>query len=439
MVSSSHVPSYPSLAGSSITQRGRHFVDEHQRVVSLRGFNVSGGSKIPARPNALETLDDETWFDHRNVSFVGRPFPIEDARHHFGRLLTWGYPYVRFLLTWESLSHSGPSVSDLDPDFIDYVTSLMEIASDMGLKVVLCAHQDVFSRLSGGSGAPGWTLEAAGFDLRSLQQTGAAYVQNVEDANLKSGPSDPREVKGPFVWPSGYTKLAAATMATLFWAGEIFAWQHRLSAADGSDKTVNIQEYLQTSYLEAFGALADRLGHLQAVLGFEVINEPHRGFVGLQAGTEGKSGGSNRDGWNHWCYETDLHVGPFPSLLQSLALGEGHRQEVPYYVKTWPFPTKKSHMTVIDPQGQGCWAETKTESFDSAISRDKSSSTLKPQQSAECLWRRHGVWDWDDKSQRALVKNRTFFEKDPRPDYEGRSIEWYKDCHAPFIVKFAQR
>jgi len=32
----------------------------------------------------------------------------------------------------------------------------MKLFEEFGMKVVICAHQDCWSRMSGGSGAPGW-------------------------------------------------------------------------------------------------------------------------------------------------------------------------------------------------------------------------------------------------------------------------------------------
>ncbi|CAG8837900.1 16923_t:CDS:2, partial [Racocetra persica] len=66
------------------------------------------------------------FFDHRNVSFVGRPFPLEEVHEHFSRLRTWGLTFVRLLVTWEALEHAGPGI--YDEEFIDY---LINIISEM--------------------------------------------------------------------------------------------------------------------------------------------------------------------------------------------------------------------------------------------------------------------------------------------------------------------
>lgn len=74
-------------------------------------------------------------------------------------------------------------------------------------------------------------------------------------------------------------------MATLFWAGDVFAptLTCQRSALDGSGnaETVSIQTFLQDAYFEAFGRLADAVRGLEACIGFEAMNEPHRGLVNL--------------------------------------------------------------------------------------------------------------------------------------------------------------
>lgn len=75
--------------------------------------------------------------------------------------------------------------------------------SQYSIVAIVSMHQDVWSRYSGGSGAPAWTLEAVGFDLTKLEETGAAYLGGVRDPGVDHD-------RGR--WPTGYQKLASSTM-----------------------------------------------------------------------------------------------------------------------------------------------------------------------------------------------------------------------------------
>ncbi|KAF7547352.1 hypothetical protein G7Z17_g7784 [Cylindrodendrum hubeiense] len=413
-----HDLSDAALGGPIRIQDG-HFIDVHGRVLSLRGLNVSGASKLPTTPNGLSHLTDG-FYNHRTVTFTGRPFPLDEAPLHFRRLQTWGLPVIRLLVTWESLGHSGPDPGKhLDTDYITYLKALIEMMPEYGIKCFICAHQDVWSRFSGGSGAPGWTFEAAGLDIEAFTETGAAYVHGQDEKRRKNGPIDVREPSGPFLWPSGYQKLAASTMATLFWAGDALAPKLKCRRApidhEGDLEDVSIQSLLQDAFVEAFGKLADNVRDLEACLGFEPLNEPHRGLVNLH----------DFHGWN---YDTDLHIGHYPSFAQALALGSGYAQTVNFYIKSWPFPTRVSHKSEVDPKGRSAWLSH----------GDKNAS--EPQHGmGQCVWHAHGVWKWDEQKQAADVLDKDYFDTDHRPGREGNKIEWYRDCYAPFLKKFSDR
>lgn len=66
-------------------------------------------------------------------------------------------------------------------------------------------HQDVWSRYSGGSGAPAWTLEVVGFDLHAIEDTGGAWLHG------QRGGGHVEAERG--LWPCGYHKLVASTMS----------------------------------------------------------------------------------------------------------------------------------------------------------------------------------------------------------------------------------
>ena len=92
-----------------------------------------------------------------------------------------------------------------DTEYLDYLRKMLLLLPQYGMTAFVALHQDVWSRYSGGSGAPAWTLEAVGFDLHALEESEAAWLKGVK------GGGHVESERG--VWPCGYQKLAAATMA----------------------------------------------------------------------------------------------------------------------------------------------------------------------------------------------------------------------------------
>lgn len=51
------------------------FSDKSGGIILLRGVNLAGSSKLPTIPDGTTLLDQtESFKNHRNVSFIGRPF-----------------------------------------------------------------------------------------------------------------------------------------------------------------------------------------------------------------------------------------------------------------------------------------------------------------------------------------------------------------------------
>ncbi|KAI7892581.1 glycoside hydrolase superfamily [Mucor mucedo] len=365
-----------------ITHSGQWFKDSLGRTLLMRGINVGGSSKLPTSPYAGSThlYDEVLFWDHRNVSFVGRPFPLEEAHEHFSRLRAWGLTLIRFLVPWESIEHSGPG--SYDEEYITYLRSLIEIMPKYGLKCVIDPHQDTWSRFSGGSGAPGWTFEVAGLDIKAFKETGAAYVHNTNAV-----PGDPL----PMVWPTNYTKLASCTMFTLFFAGDTFAPNRKYQGK-------SIQQFLNDSFVNAYQHLATRLVDLDAVMGFEFMNEPHPGYIGLNQLAE-------------FDPIVNLIFGDSPSPLQSFALGDGIPQTVGVYIKSWPFPTKKSHDRVINGSKTSAWLDNK------------------------CIWKEHGVWKTDEVTNEPVLLNSDYFSVHP---VTGQKISFYDDFYVPLVNRYVK-
>ncbi len=351
---------------------GPWFKDEANRRLLLRGINLSGSTKVPCTPNGATHLR-ENFFDHRTVSFVGRPFPLAEADEHLSRLRRWGFNFLRFLVTWEAIEHAGPG--SYDEAYLDYVVQVIRKAAQHGFDVFIDPHQDVWSRFTGGDGAPGWTLEAVGFDLTRLHETGTAFVHAMTAGEY------PR-----MIWPTNYHKLAAATMFTLFFAGNDFAPN---TLVDG----VPVQEFLQGHYIHAIQQLAIRLKDEPNVIGYDSLNEPHRGFAGLH---------------NLNSIHPPFDFGPSPTALQSFALGDGISQTVGVYEQGIT-GRRQVERRKLNPAGVRAWLPGR-----------------------ECIWRAHGVWDVDVNGQPYLLK----------PDYfthvDGRKVDFPHDYLRPFANRYAR-
>lgn len=114
--------------------------DEANRTVTLRGINLDGGSKMPTqKPNFFERVDEAYW-DGDNVSFVNRPFLLEDAHFHFSKLKSYGFNTIRYVFTWEALEHKGPGI--YDDEYIDFTIKVLKLLDEYGFYVFMDPHQD---------------------------------------------------------------------------------------------------------------------------------------------------------------------------------------------------------------------------------------------------------------------------------------------------------
>lgn len=366
------------LSDTIIFASGRHFRDQHGRYLLLRGVNVAGHSKLPTSPPGSTHLS-EGFFNHRNVSFMGRPFRADEIHEHFQRLRAWGLTFIRLLVTWESIEHSGPGI--YDEQYISYLIVVAKAAHKYGIKCFVDPHQDCWSRFSGGSGAPGWTFEVVGLDLKTFKTVGAAHVHN-----MAADTDDPH-----MFWPTNYAKLACATMFTLFFAGETFAPDVKINGE-------SISSYLQGCFTRAFMHLAKRMKDCASIMGFEMMNEPHYGYIGLPDLTK----------FDPLAY---LHFGNFPSALQSFALGDGLEVEVDVWVKSWPVPTRKAGTKMMNSERVTSWLDGKG-----------------------CIWKRHGVWDVDPTTGALRALKPDYFHIHP---VTGTKINFLNDFYLPFARRYA--
>lgn len=180
-------------------------------------------------------------------------------------------------------------------------------------------------------------------------------------------------------------------MFTLFFAGDTFA-------PSKTHQGMSVQQYLQNHFINCFAHLGERLANLEAVLGFEVMNEPHPGYIGLPT-------------LHKYDSVVNLIFGDSPTPLQGFALGDGISQEVDVYVKSWPVPTKRSHKRMINQSKTSAWLD-----------------------GHGCIWRDHGVWGIDPNGKPKIMQD-NYFAKSPKT---GEPVSFYKDFYLPFVNAYAK-
>ncbi len=349
---------------------GSNFKDEFGRTLMLRGVNLGGSSKVPYQPDG-STYISEDFYNHRDVSFVGRPFPLVEAEEHFSRLKSWGFNFLRFLVTWEAIEHDGPGI--YDHGYLEYIRAVVEKAAEYDINMFIDPHQDVWSRFSGGDGAPGWTFEMVGMDITKFHETGAAFTHQSHGDPLPQ-----------MIWSTNATKLAAATMFTLFFGGTDFA-PHTKVDGEFAD------EFLQRHYFNSMALLAKNLVGLTNVVGFDSMNEPVKGWIGLKDLNQ---------------RYTTVEKGFIPTPFQAMQLGSG----IPLKMKKWErgiFGARIVGRKVINPRGINVWKD-----------------------GYDPIWQHNGVW--------RLIKNKPVLLQPNHFGYRrGQTIDFNRDYYVPFNNKFA--
>ena len=347
---------------------GQYFKDEHGRIHILRGVNLGGSSKTPRWSERVGLHE----VDGSQETFIGRPLPLAEADEHFERLKAWGLTFLRFLVTWEAIEHQGPGI--YDEAYLDYLEQIIAKAGAHGFTLFVDFHQDVWSRWASGDGAPRWTFTKVGLDPEKFNVTGAAV-----DHPIGEQPHNK-------VWPANYTKLASATMFTLFFGGNDFAPQTMIAGEPA-------QAYLQRHYIGAVQQVVKRLKDMPHVIGYGTMNEPSMGFIGWQdlTATDGK---------------IYLRSGPTPNPLQAMALGCG----IPQTVENWG-------TGLFGPRQRGTKTVNEAEAW---VWLD----------GFEPIWKQNGVWAESFGEPHLL-----------RPDHftqvNGQEIDFGRDYLRPFINRYA--
>ncbi|HUT82232.1 MAG TPA: cellulase family glycosylhydrolase [Candidatus Bathyarchaeia archaeon] len=336
--------------------KGENFVDEKNRTVLLRGVNLGGSTKVPKIPDGSTHIKTD-FSDCKEVSFIGRPFPLDEADEHFSRLKHWGYNCLRFLITWEAIEHAGPG--KYDQDYLKYLRKILEKANEYEFYCFIDPHQDVWSRMSGGDGAPGWTFEKVGLDFTKINEVEAAQIMQYkypDDYPL-------------MIWSSNYNLFASSTMFTLFFGGNEFAPNFKIE-----NKT--IQDYLQSHYFNAINEVVKLTKDLPYIIGYDIWNEPNKGYIGKKDLRE----------------SYDLAWGLRFTGFEAFATAGGYPMNIPYY-EIKGVRMKQTKTKLVNPEGVSCWLPH-----------------------AKDIWKEVGIYE-EDSSGKPVLKRPFYFSESGKTNF----------------------
>ena len=326
-----------------VTPNTTLFVDSSKRNILFKGINIAAKTPIMESVDIPISVND-------HVSFFNSPFPLEDAQIHFSRLKHLGFNLLRWVIPWEAICPNTPN--EYDHDYLEYLDQMLAIAKNYGFFILIDFHQDVWSRYTGGSGAPAWTMDAIGMDIDNFE----ACCASINYTKRKRVPL------GHLFWATNADRYAAKTMYTLFFGGGTYAPNFLINGD-------NVQYFLQDNYIKAISACAKKINHHSHIIGYDLINEPHLGYIGNK---------------NLSKYSGLFRLGPSPLPIQSFALAEGYTQSIDIYQKKL-FSLKKTSTRKISPNKKSVWKDKK------------------------CIWRKEGIWDINDKGEPVLLRKQYFY------------------------------
>jgi hypothetical protein len=212
-------------------------------------------------------------------------------------------------------------------------------------------------------------------DVTKFQETGAAFVHNIY------GDPFPR-----MIWYTNNYKLASATLFTLFFGGNDFAPKAKFEG-------VPVQDFLQQHYINALVQVANELKGLPNVVGFELMNEPSAGYIGIEDLTKP--------------YHTEI-VGDAPTPWQGILAGEGVPQTIKRY-RVGAVSLKDDGERVLNPNKASAWKDRQ-----------------------QGIWIENGIGEKLSDGSYQLKKANYFAE------VNGQPVDFNKMYYEPFALKYAE-
>ncbi len=185
---------------------GNSIVDQYGRVLVLHGLNTSSSAKSePER----------------------QPWIVEsDVENEATNL---GFNFVRYLIFWDGVE---PEKGEYNEAYLDKVEERVNWYTSRGMYVMLDMHQDLYSIVFGGDGAPEWAIKTNGHPL-DVDIEGPWWLQNINPA-------------------------------------VIAAWTNFWSYSEGN-------KFLQDHYIAMWQKVVNRFKDNEYVIGYDLMNEPWGG------------------------------------------------------------------------------------------------------------------------------------------------------------------
>ncbi len=213
--SSGAVPAPRPLTG--VHAQGGLLLDADGRHVLLRGVNI---------------VDKSGWNGK-----VATPM-LDDGKVR--QLAALGFNHVRLGTTWSSIEHKR---GQYDEVYIAQLGRQLDSLAAHGMSAILDMHQDTWSEQLGADGAPAWADPKCNVapDADLDKKTGAFFLE--------------------------YASPAVSTAFTNFWN-------------DGyGDLDPHCTGPVQSAFVAMWGHLASRLAGHQALIGYDMLNEPWPGYI----------------------------------------------------------------------------------------------------------------------------------------------------------------